>query len=196
MMMNREGINEMTRVHLETGRAYPLGATWDGAGVNFALFSAFATQVELCMYDADAGREVARVALPACTDQVWHGYLPDARPGLVYGYRVYGPYAPAQGHRFNPNKLLIDPYARAFAGDFRWTDAHYGYCVDDANADLSFDTRDNAWAALKCRVVDPAFSWQDDRAPRTPWADTVWHLRGAGASGFDPAFAESGRNRG
>ena len=164
--------DQVLKARLETGRAYPLGATWDGGGVNFALFSAFATQVELCLYDAAAAREVTRVALPACTDQVWHGYLPDARPGLVYGYRVHGPYEPAQGHRFNPNKLLIDPYARAFAGRFVWTDEHYGYRCGDANADLSFDTRDNAWAALKCRVVDPAFSWHD-RPPRTAWADTV-----------------------
>ena len=161
------------KARLETGRPCPLGATWDGAGVNFALFSAFATQVELCLYDTEAAREVARISLPGCTDQVWHGYLPDARPGLVYGYRVHGPYEPGQGHRFNPHKLLIDPYARAFAGTFHWSDAHYGYRFGHASADLSFDRRDNAWAMLKCRVVDPAFSWRDDRAPRTAWADTV-----------------------
>jgi glycogen operon protein len=178
----------VANARLETGRAYPLGATWDGGGVNFALFSAYATQVDLCLYDADAAREVARVELPACTDQIWHGYLPDARPGLIYGYRVHGPYEPAQGHRFNPNKLLIDPYARAFAGSFHWTDAHCGYRVGDVNADLSFDTRDNAWATLKCRVVDPAFSWHDDRAPRTAWLDTmIYEIHVKGFSMMNPA---------
>jgi glycogen operon protein len=181
-MMKRANATNMVDIALEAGRPYPLGATWDGGGVNFALFSAFATAVELCLFDADAAREVARVSLPACTDQVWHGYLPDARPGLIYGYRVHGPYEPAQGHRFNPNKLLIDPYARAFAGNFCWTDAHYGYRIGHANADLSFDSRDNAWAMVKCRVIDSAFSWQDDRAPRTAWADTIIyeaHVKGA-----------------
>ena len=185
-------MEHIAKARLESGRPYPLGASWDGGGVNFALFSAFATSVELCLYDADAAREVARICLPACTDQVWHGYLPDARPGLIYGYRVHGPYEPAQGHRFNPNKLLIDPYARAFAGAFRWTDAHYGYRVGHANADLSFDSRDNAWAMLKCRVVDPAFSWQDDRAPRTPWADTViYEVHVKGATMMNPAVPEA-----
>ena len=180
------------RARLETGRPHPLGTTWDGGGVNFALFSAFATQVDLCLFDAHGAREVERMSLPACTNQVWHGYLPDARPGLVYGYRVHGPYEPAQGHRFNPNKLLIDPYARAFAGAFRWTDAHYGYRVGHSSADLSFDRRDNAWAMLKCRVVDPAFSWQDDRAPRTAWADTViYEVHVKGASMMNPAVPEA-----
>ena len=185
-------MEHVAKARLESGRPYPLGAHWDGGGVNFALFSAFATAVELCVYDADAAREVARICLPACTDQVWHGYLPDARPGLVYGYRVHGPYEPAQGHRFNPNKLLIDPYARAFAGSFRWTDAHYGYRVGHADGDLSFDSRDNAWATLKCRVVDPAFSWQDDRAPRTPWADTViYEVHVKGTTMMNPAVPEA-----
>ena len=180
-MRKQTEFEHIAKARLETGRPYPLGASWDGGGVNFALFSANATQVELCLFDADAARETARVMLPACTDQVWHGYLPDARPGLVYGYRVHGPYEPAQGHRFNPNKLLIDPYARAFAGNFRWSDAHYGYRVGHVNGDLSFDSRDNAWAMFKCRVVDPAYSWHDDRAPRTPWTDTVLyeaHVKG------------------
>ena len=114
---------------VEPGRTYPLGATWDGGGVNFALFSANAERVELCLFDTDAAHEIARVLLNGPTDQVWHAYLPDARPGLIYGYRVDGPYEPDRGHRFNPNKLVIDPYARAFAGQFRWTDAHYGYRV-------------------------------------------------------------------
>jgi glycogen operon protein len=161
---------------LEAGEALHLGATWDGGGVNFALFSAHAQQVELCLYDADTVHEVARVPLAACTVQVGHGYLPGARPGLLYGYRVHGPYDPEQGHRFNPNKLLLDPYARAYAGAFRWTDAHCGYRVGPsrtARGDLSFDRRDNAWALPKCRVVEAAVSWGDDRRPRTAWAETV-----------------------
>ena len=165
----------------ESGRPYPLGATWDGAGVNFALFSANAQRVELCLFDAAAAHEVARIDLPACTDQVWHGYLAGARPGFIYGYRVHGPYQPAQGHRFNPHKLLIDPYAHAFAGAFRWTDAHYGYHAGHAQDDLPLYEQDNAADMLKCRVVDPAYAWQDDRAPRTAWADTViyeTHVKG------------------
>ena len=156
------------------GRPYPLGATCDGAGVNFALFSANAERIELCLFDADAAHEVERIALDGPTDQVWHVYLPDARAGLIYGYRVYGPYDPERGARFNPNKLLIDPCAHSFAGHFRWTDAHYGYRVGQARADLSFDRRDNAWAMLKCRVVDGVpFAAYDHVRPRTPWADTV-----------------------
>ena len=187
-MRKRAGVDHAAEARLERGRPAPLGATWDGGGVNFALFSAHATQIELCLYDADAAHEVARVALPACTDQVWHGYLPDARPGLVYGYRAHGPYEPAGGHRFNPHKLLIDPYARAFAGAFSWSDVHYGYRAGHANADLSFDRRDNASAMLKCRVVDPAFSWRDDRRPRTAWADTViYEAHVKGYSMMNPA---------
>jgi glycogen operon protein len=146
-------------LRLEPGRATDLGATWDGGGVNFALFSAHADKVELCLFDAYAAHEVARIPLAERTDSIWHGYLPDARPGLIYGYRVHGPYEPERGHRFNPNKLLTDPYAKSFAGSFRWTDAHCGYRVGQAKGgrgDLSFDRRDNAWAALKCRVVDAA----------------------------------------
>src|ERR671932_1847435 len=108
------------------GSPDPLGATWDGLGVNFALFSASATRVELCLFDASGKRELERIALPEYTDEVWHGYLPDARPGTVYGYRVHGPYEPEQGHRFNPNKLLLDPYARALVGGLRWNEALFG----------------------------------------------------------------------
>jgi len=179
----------------ERGWPHPLGATWDGAGVNFALFSANAERVELCLFDADAAREVERVPLTECTDQVWHGYLPQARPGQLYGYRVHGPYEPERGHRFNPHKLLLDPYARAYAGAFRWTDAHCGYRVGQARGDLSFDRRDNAWAMPKCRVVDPAASWGDDRRPRTPWADTVIceaHVKGFSAMNPDVPAALRG----
>jgi isoamylase len=161
------------RIEICPGRPYPLGATWDGEGVNFALFSENAAKVELCIFDGSGQHEVGRVALPEYTDQVWHGYLPDARPGLLYGYRVHGPYDPANGHRFNPNKLLLDPYAKALHGALRWTDAHYGYRVGSPRQDLSFDRRDNARAMPKCRVVDTAFTWGNDRRPRTPWEKTI-----------------------
>src|ERR1700751_3140437 len=133
------------------GHPYPLGATWDGAGVNFALFSENATGVELCLFDSpDAERESRRVALTERTDEVWHGYLPEARPGQLYGYRVYGPYAPNQGHRFNHHKLLIDPYAKALKGELHWTDAHFAYRLGSTRQDLSFDRRDNARGMPKC----------------------------------------------
>src|SRR5919106_5854598 len=139
---------------VEPGRPYPLGATWDGSGVNFALFSAHAERVELSLFDPSGRREIGRIALPEYTHEVWHGYLPDAMPGLLYGYRVYGPYDPKNGHRFNHHKLMIDPYAKALSGPFRWSDAHYGYRVGSNRADLSFDRRDNASGMPKCRVVD------------------------------------------
>ncbi|WP_207477808.1 glycogen debranching protein GlgX [Arenibaculum pallidiluteum] len=169
------------RTTVRPGRPHPLGATWDGNGVNFAIFSANATKVELCLFDKSGTREVERIPLPEYTDEIWHGYLPDARPGLLYGYRVHGPYEPSAGHRFNPNKLLVDPYARALHGAIRWSDAHFGYRVGSSRLDLSFDRRDNARAMPKCRVVDPAFTWGDDRPPRVPWSDVVLyetHLRG------------------
>jgi len=151
----------------------PLGATWDGAGVNFALYSEHAERVELCLFDPGGRRENARIDVPYRTDFVWHCYLPEAFPGLHYGYRVYGPYAPEQGHRFNPHKLLLDPYARMIDGPFRWSDAHFGYRVGGRREDLVPDTRDNASGAFKARIVDSAFTWGDDRPPRTPWKDTV-----------------------
>ncbi|WP_448191948.1 glycogen debranching protein GlgX [Azospirillum sp. sgz301742] len=160
---------------------YPLGATWDGLGVNFALFSANATRVELCLFDREGRRELERIELPEYTDEVWHGYVPDARPGTVYGYRVHGPYEPRAGHRFNPNKLLIDPYAKHLVGPLRWSDAHFGYRIGSARNDLSFDRRDSAPGMPKCVVVDPAFTWGKDRAPTVPWDNTILyeaHVRG------------------
>ncbi len=191
-MIRRDSTEQSTGMSIEPGRPYPLGATWDGAGVNFALFSAHAEQVDLCLFDANAAHQIAAVTLPACTDQIWHGYLPDARPGLIYGYRVHGPYDPARGHRFNAHKVLIDPYARSFAGTFCWSNSHYGYRAGHAHGDLSFDRRDNAWAALKCRVVEAAHSWQDDRPPRTAWADTViYEVHVKGFSMHNAAVPES-----
>ncbi|MGK9166422.1 glycogen debranching protein GlgX [Inquilinus limosus] len=163
------------------GRPWPLGATPTEGGVNFALFSAHAERVELCLFDAEGRQELARRDLPACTDQVWHGFLPGAGAGTVYGYRVHGPYAPRDGHRFNPNKLLLDPYARGLAGSFRWDDSVHGYRRGDPEADLSFDPRDSAPFVPKSVVIDPTHDWQDDAPPRTLWAETVIyeaHVRG------------------
>jgi glycogen operon protein len=155
------------------GAPYPLGATWDGAGVNVAAFSANATRVDLCLFDAEGRREIRRLPLPEHTHQVWHGYFPDLRPGQLYGLRAHGPYAPEAGHRFNAHKLLVDPYARALTGEVRWHDSLFGYRIGHPRADLSFDRRDSARAMPKCRIVDPAFSWGADAAPRRPWAGTV-----------------------
>jgi glycogen operon protein len=163
------------------GRPYPLGATWDGIGVNFALFSENATKVELCLFDsAQAPAEFLRIALPSVTNQVWHCYLPDARPGQLYGYRVHGQYAPSEGHRFNANKILLDPYAKAIGRDLRWDDAVYGY-RRHGESTTEFDERDSApFAPLAC-VIETAFTWSEDRLPRTPWHETVLyetHVKG------------------
>ena len=163
------------------GKPYPQGATWDGAGVNFALYSEHAEQVDLCLFDDTGRREIQRIPLPERTDMVWHGYLPEMRPGALYGYRVHGPYEPEMGHRFNANKLLIDPYARKICGNLRWSDAHFGYSVGNRREDLSFDRRESAGGMLKCEVVDGAFSWGGDQRPRIPYQDTViyeLHVRG------------------
>jgi glycogen operon protein len=161
------------RAHVLPGRPYPLGATWDGAGVNFALFSEHAEKVELCLFDPRGRREIERIALPEYTDSVWHGYLPDARPGVLYGYRVYGPYDPANGHRFNHHKLLLDPYAAMVAGALQWSDANFGYRIGSSRADLSFDRRDNAAGMPKCVVVDTSFTWADDTQLHTRWHELI-----------------------
>jgi isoamylase len=169
------------RMAVWPGYSYPLGATWDGEGVNFALFSEHAERVELCLFDPKGRREVARIAVREQTDQVWHCYLPEARPGLLYGYRVHGPYEPEEGHRYNPNKLLLDPYAKTIHGALRWSDAHFGYRVGNRKEDLVLDPRDSAPGMPKCMVIDPAFTWGDDRPPRTAWHDTViyeLHVKG------------------
>ncbi|GHB08235.1 glycogen debranching protein GlgX [Modicisalibacter luteus] len=169
------------RSRVREGLPFPLGATWDGLGVNFALFSANATKVELCLFDADGENEVERIELPEYTDEVWHGYLPDARPGQLYGYRVYGPYAPEEGHRFNPNKLLLDPYARQIVGELIWDEALFGYTIGHPDEDLSFDERDSAPFMPRCRVVDPAYTWGRSQRIQMPWDHTVLyetHVRG------------------
>jgi glycogen operon protein len=163
------------------GRPYPRGATWDGEGVNFSIFSQYAEKIELCLFDAKGRREVQRILLKEQTDQEWHCYLPEARPGLLYGYRAYGPYRPELGHRFNPHKLLLDPYAKALFGQINWSDAHYGFRVGSDREDLSFDRRDSAQGMPKCRVIDSAFTWSEDRRPNVPWSDTViyeTHVKG------------------
>lgn len=155
------------------GLPFPLGATWDGLGVNFALFSAHATKVELCLFDSSGQIELERIELPEYTDEIWHGYLPDAHPGVIYGYRVYGPYDPENGHRFNPNKLLIDPYAKQLVGKLEWSEALFGYTIGHPDADLSFDERDSAPFVPKAKVIDPAFTWGTHRRPHVPWNDTI-----------------------
>ncbi len=169
------------RFRVLPGTPYPLGATWDGSGVNFALFSEGAEGVELCLYAPD-GSELARITMREQTDFVWHCYLPEARPGMLYGYRVRGPYDPANGLRFNPNKLLIDPYAKAISGVVEWSEAMFGYPIEGGeDRDLEFDDEDSAPGMPKSVVVEPAFSWADDRPPKTPWHRTVIyeaHVRG------------------
>ena len=152
---------------ISEGSPFPLGASWDGNGVNFALFSAHATKVELCLFDDSGETELERIELPEYTDEVWHGYLPTARPGTVYGYRVHGPFEPEAGHRFNPNKLLIDPYARQLVGQLRWGPELFAYQLDHADKDKSFDERDSAPLMQKCRVIDQAFTWGTSRKPET-----------------------------
>ena len=159
--------------HVAAGAPHPLGATWDGRGTNFALFSANAKKVELCLFDREGRREIERITLPERTDDVWHVYLSHVSPGQLYGYRVHGPYAPEAGHRFNPNKLLIDPYSKRIAGHFTWSDAHFAYRAGARQADLSFDKRDNARGMLKSVVVDPAHSWTQQKRPSIAWEDTI-----------------------
>ena len=171
----------LTRSPVREGLPFPLGATWDGLGVNFAIFSANATRVELCLFDNEGKREIERIDLPEYTDEVWHGYLPNARPGTVYGYRVHGPYEPDAGHRFNANKLLIDPYAKQLVGELRWGPELFGYKLDSPDKDLSFDDRDSAPLTLKCRVIDPAFTWGNERKPAVGWDRTIiyeMHVKG------------------
>ncbi|MDA2919816.1 glycogen debranching protein GlgX [Desulfobacterota bacterium AH_259_B03_O07] len=164
------------------GTPYPLGATWDGAGVNFALFSENATKVELCLFGTQKGeKETARIAITEQTDQIWHIYLPEVRPGQLYGYRVHGPYDPNNGHRFNPNKLLLDPYAKSIAGTIQWSDALFGYEMGNPDDDLSYDERDSSKGIPKCVVLDPAFSWDDDSPPLIPWHKSIiyeLHVKG------------------
>jgi isoamylase len=177
-------------IRIWEGNSAQLGATWDGLGVNFSLFSANATRVELCLFDQNGTQEITRIELPEYTDEIWHGYLPDAGPGTVYAYRVHGPYEPEKGHRFNPNKLVLDPYAKAHIGQLRWGPELFGYTLGAQGDDLTFDERDSAPLIPKCVVVDPAFTWSHDRRlitwgrdryPNVPWDRTIiyeLHVKG------------------
>ena len=173
------------------GSPYPLGATWDGVGVNFAIFSEHATRVELCLFDsADADGESTTIPLPEQTDMVWHGYLPDVHPGQLYGYRVHGPYAPHAGHRFNPNKLVMDPYAKVVGRAVRWHDSLFGF--KPGTDDTTFDERDSAPDAPLSAVADTAFTWGDDRRLRTPWHETlIYELHVKGFTTLNPHVPEA-----
>lgn len=174
-------MTEIRQNQIREGFPYPRGATWDGTGTNFAAFSAHATKIEVCIFDEAGQQELQRIALPEYTDQIWHGYLPGVRPGTPYGYRVHGPYEPEAGHRFNPNKLLLDPYACAHIGELTWNPAIFGYKMESAD-DLTFDERDSAPFVPKCTVADPAFDWTGTRNRTTvPWDNTILyevHVRG------------------
>jgi glycogen operon protein len=183
-------------VKIRPGEPYPLGATWDGYGVNFALFSERAAKVELCLFDSpDSEVESQRITLPEQTDMVWHGYFPELRPGQLYGYRVYGPYDAAAGLRFNPKKVLLDPYAKAIGRPTRWGDFEmFGYRVGDEGQDLVPDERDNAALAPLAAVLDSSFEWGDDRPPRTPWHETViYELHVKGFTKLHPEVPERQR---
>ncbi|HTH96959.1 MAG TPA: glycogen debranching protein GlgX [Stellaceae bacterium] len=169
----------VTSSRIREGWPHPRGATWDGQGTNFSLFSANATKVELCLFDDDGRKELDRIELPEYTDEIWHGYLPDIGPGQLYGYRVHGPYEPEAGHRFNPNKLLLDPYARAHIGELTWDPACFGYVMGEE--DTTFDERDSAPFMPKCIVADPSFDWQGTSRPLVPWSRTIvyeTHVKG------------------
>lgn len=174
------------------GQPFPLGATWDGLGVNFALFSAHATRVELCLFDSTGETELERIELPEYTNEIWHGYLPDAHPGQIYGYRVHGPYEPEAGHRFNHHKLLIDPYAKQLVGKLEWSECLFGYTIGSPDADLSFDERDSAPFMPKAKVIDPAFTWGHQHKPRIPWNNTsIYETHVRGISMLHPDVPES-----
>jgi isoamylase len=179
---------------IREGLPHPRGATWDGKGTNFALFSAHATKVEVCIFDEDGEQELERIELPEYTNQIWHGYLPDVRPGTVYGYRVHGPYEPEAGHRFNPNKLLLDPYAVVHRGELKWDPAVFGYKMESGD-DTTFDERDSASFMPKCVVVDPNFDWHGQNVlseVRVPFDDTIiYELHVKGFTKLFPGMPEN-----
>src|SRR6266487_2942534 len=164
----------MTPIKTWLGYPYPLGATWLGNGVNFALFSEHATSVDLCLFDSmEAPEENVRIPVTEHTDQVWHIFLPEVRPGQIYGYRVSGPYEPEIGIRFNSSKVLVDPYAKAIAGRVEWGDEMFGYVVGGEKEDLTRDFRDDAWGMPKPVVIDNAFNWDGDRKLGRPLAESI-----------------------
>jgi isoamylase len=169
-------------IEIWPGKSFPLGANWDGKGVNFAIFAENAEKVELCLFKKENGqKETARIKLPEYINKVWHGYIPKLKPGQLYGFRVYGPYDPNNGHRFNPTKLLLDPYAQAIAGTYNWKDAVFGYQIGHPAHDLSINEDDSAPYVPKSVVVDPSYDWEDDEPMRTPFRRTViyeTHIKG------------------
>ena len=174
------------------GNAYPLGATWDGMGVNFSIYAQNATKIELCLFDSvDAKKESVRIPLPERTDEIWHAYLPEVMPGQLYGYRVHGPYDPDKGHRFNSNKLVLDPYAKLIARGVKWHDSLFGYSLGNDDKDRSFDDQDSAAYAPLAAVLDPVFSWGDDRRPATPMHKSViYEMHGRGFTELNQAISE------
>ncbi|MFY0255087.1 glycogen debranching protein GlgX [Chitinophaga sp. 30R24] len=164
------------------GNPFPLGATWDGQGVNFALYAENAIRIELCLFHSTTDEEAyATIRIEDRTSNVWHIYLPDAQPGLLYGYRIHGHYHPSDGHRFNPNKLLLDPYAKAISGIIHWDDALFGYEPGDAAEDLSFNESDSAAFISRCVVIDHNFDWENDQSPQTPYHQSIiyeMHVKG------------------
>ncbi len=174
-------------MHISEGKPYPLGATADATGANFADFSAHATRVDVCIFDAPDGRELERFELPEYTDEVFHGHIAEVGPAMLYGFRVHGPYEPEAGHRFNPNKLLLDPYARAHAGKLVWDPAMFGYTLSAEGDDLTFDELDSAPFVPKSVVVDPNFDWRGEYHRRSiPWDHTIIyeaHVKGRDDSG-------------
>src|ERR1700747_3129671 len=164
----------MTSVRTFLGYPYPLGATWMGNGVNFAIFSEHAAGVELCLFDSiEATEENVRIPVNEHTDQVWHVFLPDVRPGQLYGFRVAGPYDPEHGLRFNSSKLLLDPYAKAIAGEVSWANEMFGYVIGGEKEDLTQDFRDDAWGVPKSVVIESGFDWQEDKRPAIPLHESV-----------------------
>src|SRR4051812_26997551 len=171
------------------GRPYPLGATWDGRGVNFALYSENATKVELCLFESvEDKKEAQRINMPEYTNRVWHAYLPDARPGQLYGYRAYGPWDPPNGHRFNPAKMLLDPYAKAMGRPLQWHPSLYAFTPGSEGAGPA-DTSDSAAFAPLAAVIDPAFDWGQDQRPQTAWHETIiYEMHVKGFSALDRAL--------
>lgn len=195
-ILMRDGIfmeNHTRKIRVWPGRPSPLGAYWDGKGTNFALFSESATKVELCLFESPESRsESHRIPVIENTDRVWHCYLPEVGPGQLYGYRVSGPYKPESGYRFNPNKLLLDPYAKAIGRGLCWSDEMFGYKIGDAGEDASFDERNNASIAPLAAVVDNSFDWKQDKLPRIPWHRTlIYELHVKGFTILHPKVPQS-----
>ncbi|TMI82279.1 MAG: glycogen debranching protein GlgX [Bacteroidetes bacterium] len=180
-------------ITVQPGSPFPLGATWDGRGVNFALYAENATAVELCLFDSkEQQNESERIKVDERTHHVWHIYIPGLKPGQLYGYRVYGRYEPEHGHRFNPNKFLIDPYAKAISDTVHWHDSLFGYEVGHPDADLTFSGQDSVPFMPRCVVIDPTFDWQEDKFPKIPYHKTIiYELHVKGFTKLHPHIPEN-----